>query len=361
MVEASKQVVVGLLADPDLPSRLARRLGDLLADELARRIDNDTSWTVEVIADPFEAMYPDHDYLIDKARERVRDTEWDLALCLTDLPMYDEQGVVMAKVDAAHRIALISLPALGGIRLRRRLADLAVALTAALRQQGTPTLADDLAKRLPHTRVDRGTTDDTAQLRYTGTAGLPRLLGGMIRANRPWQLFVGLSTALAGALAGTAFGVLYSTIWQLATALGPWRLTAATIAALTTLTAWIVAGHGLWQGCESASTTDDLDRRLRNAGTLATVAVGATAFSAALYILALAAVALVVPPDYLAEVLHRPVRVHDYLAMALMATILGIIAGAVGSGLENDNTVRKAAYSHRERERRQRVEQLRRA
>ncbi|MBF6236576.1 hypothetical protein IU474_05715 [Nocardia otitidiscaviarum] len=282
----------------------------------------------EVLADPFEALYPDHEYLIDKAHERVRDAPWDIALCITDLPLHDGGGVVVANIDTPGRVAVVSLPALGGVRLRRRLTELAVALVGALLRPEDTSVDRELARRLPSPlRVHRGPADTDTSVVRSRRSGVPTLLAGMVRANQPWQLIVGLSTALAGALTGTAFGVLYSSIWTLAVSLSGLRLAGITVAALASLTLWIIVGHGLWDTHESFGRTKDSDRRLRNAGTVATVAVA-----------------------------QRSVRIHDYLAIALVATVLGTIAGAVGSGLEDDLTVRKATYSHRERERRRRAE-----
>ncbi|GAB2714402.1 hypothetical protein [Nocardia thraciensis] len=357
------QVTIGVLADPDLPARLAQHLADDLPEALHDCGGDNATWQIEVLGDPFEAMHPGDDYLIDKARHHVRDTSWDLALCLTDLPLRDDGGVMVATVDSERHVVLVSVPALGGLRLRHRLTELALAVIGAVRQRHrvSDDISEILAARLP--RGMRARPGDATGEIYVHRARLPgvaTLLAGMVRANRPWQLIVGLSNALAGALAGTAFGVLYSSIWLLATALGPVRLTAVTVAALTTLIVWTIAGHSLWERhVPGRLRPRDPDRALRNAGTLTTVAVGAVTFFTVLYLLALAAVAVAIPPSYLATVLARPAEARDYFTIALMATVLGTIAGAVGSGLEDDVTVRKAAYGHRELERRRRAEQLR--
>lgn len=54
-----------------------------------------------------------------------------------------------------------------------------------------------------------------------------------------------------------------------------------------------------------------------------------------------------ITPAYLTSMLGHPVGLGDYLGVALMGTI----ASAVGSGLEDDATVREATYGHRERQR----------
>ncbi|MBF6435388.1 hypothetical protein [Nocardia cyriacigeorgica] len=345
-------VTVGMVADPDLPARLAHQLGERLPDLLARH-DRGIDWKVEVFYDPFEAMHPDDEHLIDKAAQHVGHTDWDLALCLTDLPLRTDDGIVLASLDRAHHVALISLPALGGWRLRNRLQELAVRLIDGLRPAG---VSRELRMPRPFHRARVETPDpSTARIVSPRRIGLPRLLAGMVRANRPWQLFLGLSSALAGSLAGTAFGVLYSSIWQLATALGPFRLAGVVVTAIAALTVWTIAGHGLWERADAAGMAHGPDLALRNAGTVATVAVGTVVFFATLFLLTCAAVGLIIPPAYLGSVLGRAVDVGDYLTIAAMASALGTVAGAVGSGLEDDITVRRATYGYRERERRDRV------
>jgi hypothetical protein len=54
---------------------------------------------------------------------------------------------------------------------------------------------------------------------------------------------------------------------------------------------------------------------------------------------------------FLEATLGRPVGLGDYLAIAWFATSVSFLAGAVGSGFEDEESVRKAAYSQRERER----------
>ncbi len=360
-VRPRHEVAVGLLADPGLPATLADLLGEALPERLRAGVSDEVTWTVDTVHDPFEAMYPDYGPLVEKAREHVRDTVWDLVVCITDQPMQDRSGIFLADIHTADRVAVVSLPALGGWRLGRRLDAVVVAIVACLvtqldepRQEVALT---ELRRRLPArtTRVLEPEESGSPNLHVIRPhrRALPHLLAGMVRVNRPWQLLRGLSTALAGAMTGIAFGVLYSSIWTLGTALSPLRLAGVTVAAVTAMTVWIIVAHELWERPLRAGGRPDPEVRLRNASTLVTVAVGTVAFFLAMLVVALAAVALVIPPHYLASTLGHPVGVADYLAIALMATVLGTIAGAVGSGLEDDTTVREATYGHRERARRQ--------
>ncbi|MFC7401543.1 hypothetical protein [Citricoccus sp. GCM10030269] len=51
--------------------------------------------------------------------------------------------------------------------------------------------------------------------RYTNHPVLawPLLVMGMVRANRPWDVGLGLSSAMAAAVATSAFGLSSTTIW----------------------------------------------------------------------------------------------------------------------------------------------------
>jgi hypothetical protein len=54
----------------------------------------------------------------------------------------------------------------------------------------------------------------------------------------------------------------------------------------------------------------------------------------------------------LRETLRHPVAADDRLLLAWVTTSAAVVGGALGSGLESDEAVRKAAYGNREAERR---------
>lgn len=358
--EERNEVVIGLLTDPDLPAMLADSLRDTLPRALEERGETGRTWRVDVVQDPFESMYPDYRNLVGKARQHVHGTNWDISVCITDLPSRRGRDAVVATVDEQDRVAVVSLPALGGLCLRRRLRAIVVPIVEhlAARERHGSSAATDLAAALPSNSVHLARSDpehSTVDVVWRGMLAAPRLVAGMVRANRPWQMVLGLSTALAGAMTGVAFGVLYSSIWTLATSLSPLRLIAITAGAIIAMAAWLIGGHHLWDRGNGSTVAGRPEVRLRNTSTVTTVAAGTTIFFLALFAIALVAVVVVVPPSYLAENVGSATP-RDYLTITLMATVLGTVAGAVGSGLENDTTVRRATYGYRERERWQRAQ-----
>ena len=61
--------------------------------------------------------------LVDAARTRLLDEDWDLAICVTDLPLRLGRRPLVTHASPTHSVALVSLPALGIRRVRTRLLD----------------------------------------------------------------------------------------------------------------------------------------------------------------------------------------------------------------------------------------------
>lgn len=85
--------------------------------------------------------------------------------------------------------------------------------------------------------------------------------------------------------------------------------------------------------------------------TVITLFLGVAYMHVLLFGTVLAGAATVISPDYLQQTLGHPVDAGDYLTLAWLATSMGLVAGALGSGLETEHAVRRATYSRRQRER----------
>ena len=114
------EIVVGLVATPpDYPARVAARLTAELAGQLAERVDADVRWTVR---EGWGEVAPRRDggveALLDDLARRRADDRWDVAICLTDLPLHAERVPLVAQASARRRVAMVSLPALGLRQLR---------------------------------------------------------------------------------------------------------------------------------------------------------------------------------------------------------------------------------------------------
>ncbi|CAO0829586.1 hypothetical protein SMICM17S_05759 [Streptomyces microflavus] len=258
-MQASSQVVtvVVLLADPDAPTVVAKRLARTLPARLAEKSGRQRRFAVEVVSRPFTADAEDPSTLMRRIVEDGSAESWDIVVALTDLPLHSHRRRLVVDLSHEHGTALLSLPSLGGWRLQgkaRRVVEEAVLSLAASRSPGCEQAAyrrpplGPFAGRLAPIRPGPVDEEELADLRYVadGPRGYVKLLVGMVRANRPWRLVPGLSKALAAALATGAIATVDDTVWSLATSLGTPRLVVATVGSVGLMIGWLIVDANLW-------------------------------------------------------------------------------------------------------------------
>src|SRR4029450_12391554 len=87
---------------------------------------------VRFVSDRLVEGPADLSQLISAARRRLIDEQWQLTVCVTDLPLQTARRPVVAHASMTHGVAVLSLPALGAVGVTRRAADALVRLVAAL-------------------------------------------------------------------------------------------------------------------------------------------------------------------------------------------------------------------------------------
>ncbi|MGX1490880.1 hypothetical protein [Streptomyces tendae] len=367
MGESSQGVtVVALLADPDAPTEVAQRMAKDLPDRLANAFDGQREFSVEVVSEPFTAGTEDLSTLTRRIVDRVGEENWDVVVALTDLPLHAGRRKLAADLSHEHGVALLSLPSLGGLRFHRR-ARRAVERAVLSLLDGRPADAPEPRRPRPLRRlsgrfagVHSGPVDDeeTADLRYvvSGPGGYLRVLGGMVRANRPWRLIPGLSKALAAALASGAIATVNSTVWSLAIALDTPRLVIATIGSIALMIGWLIVDAHLWDRATGDSPQARTRAALYNASTVVTLSIGVLVCYVGLLIINLLWVLFIVNGEVFASMTKSPLRAAEYWTLAWFVASVATVGGALGSGLESDEAIRAAAYSKREQERRRMLE-----
>ena len=245
-----KPIHVGLVADPASPTEIARRMSDLDPPGGEDR----GAWDIEVVSEPFTIGCEDVDTALARLGDQARQHEWDLVVGLTELPLRDDDGrYLLVETDPQRRTAVLSLPALGGLRMHARTRHAVRTLVGGM---ADPTSEDE--HRVPLPRL----------------SGRWRLLLGMVLANRPWLLVPGLKSALVAALATGAVATINSTVWLLAGSLSWWRLMVATIASVALVVAWLVIDGELWDRPDDNSAEARERSRLYNISTLVTLTAG---------------------------------------------------------------------------------------
>jgi hypothetical protein len=321
---------VGLVADPDAPTELARRLGDLHPPESGGH-----GWDIEVLSEPFTIGSEETGSALARLQEQARHHGWDLVVGLTELPLHDGDGrYLLVETDPRQRAAVLSMPALGGVRMQAR-------AWLALRE-----LVSGMAD--PESRGEH-------RVVLPGIRGRWRLLMGMVLANRPWLLIPGLKSALVAALATGAVATVNSTVWLVAGSLSWWRLVTATVISIAVVVAWLVIDAQLWDRPDSDSDEARRRSRLYNASTLITLTIGVLICYVGLYVVNLLWALFILDPNVMGGYLHATMNYGDLFVLSWFVASAATVGGGLGSGLESDEAIRAAAYSKREEERRNRL------
>ena len=365
--DGRRTLVVGLLADPDTPAEIAAKLVDTLPGVLGERVDREVTWEVRTMTHPVTASVQDPEEVLGAVADKTADTDWDIGVYLTDLPMQHGEQPILADLDHDRHVAGLSLPGFGPLLQHHKVRHAVVRLVADLTgtadagldhgQHHPSRLGRAAAQHLqPVHVVQAGEGQHTRRYVTTRGRGRARLLAGMVRTNQPWRLVLGMRTALAAVLGTSAYLTLTSTTtWVLATRLAAGKLILTLLVAVALMVAWIIGAHHLWERARDPGEREETV--LYNASTVLTLSIGVIVMSATVYVLTLLGSLFFLEPSVLGSSLGRPPTLGDHLVLAWLATGLATIAGALGSGLDSENAVRRAAYGYRERQRRDEIGQ----
>ena len=347
---STDEVVIGLISSPGTAAESASNLAVDLRAELSLHLPT-VQWRMPTVVDALVQPPVDDAVLVAAARDRLLKEDWDLVVCLTDLPLRAHRRPVVAHASPLHGAAVVCLPALGAIGLRRRTCDTVIGLVRTLlgdtedqALSGSVAGLGRRARELGRSQQQEG--DGSIMFTARVLSGNVRLLIGMIRANQPWKLAVGLSRALTAALATGVFALVTPDIWKLGDALGWFRLSAIGLGAVAAITIALIVGAGLWE--HASHPVGRKQVTLFNLATTATVVLGVLSLYGALLLLALLTAPVLVPPHLFEEGVGHAVRVGDYMKLVWLTGALATLGGALGAGLESDEAVRAAAYTYRQ-------------
>ncbi|MDD9208280.1 hypothetical protein PU560_17690 [Georgenia sp. 10Sc9-8] len=341
------ELTVGVVHAPGVADHLRESLTTGLPALLSERFPG-VRWRLEPVTDALVVPPAGALDLLEAARDRMLEDDWDLTVVLTDLPVRDARRTVLTQASPVHGVGLVSVPALGAVNVRQK-ARAAVLRTVStlLGESGDRPAGDALTARLSQLSTDTPlhARDSTVRFVARVLGGNARLLAGMVRANRPWRLAMSLSRALTAAFATGVLVLVTADIWLLAGAYGPLRLAALGLIAVGAVTTTLIVGAELWERPRAPREREQV--AMFNTATAATVVIGVLVFYTALYVLSQLGALLLVDAGVFGDALGRPVGGADYAKLAWLTATLATVGGALGAGLESDDAVRQAAYTRR--------------
>jgi hypothetical protein len=344
-------VKLGLIVSPAIDQLAADELASELGTALGERYP-EVEWELKVLTDPLAEPPVRLTELVSATRNLLLDADWDLAVAITELPLRLAHRTLVSHASRTHGVALVSLPAVGVLKRRRRLYDVVADAVGTLvgdpaRGRATRSAGARLGveRRLAELAGDVDDADGGAAYVARVITGNLRLLAGMVGANHPWRLVGRLWRAILAAIAAAALGLIQVEVWRIATSLGPPRLAIAALASIGAASVTLIAGHHLWERPPDPRVREQVT--LFNLATTATVVLGVIALYLSVFVAGLLGALLLIQPSLLSEVLGRDVDAWDYVRIALLASTLGTVGGALGATAETDEAVREAAYAHR--------------
>lgn len=384
-------LIVGLVPAPGAASETIDVLYPEIAELFSSEVDDDYAWDIKVVVDPLTGSAEEAASILEEAQTLKDRRGWDYVICLTDLPLFRDEDFLVAEANVERGIAQLSIPTLGALPIIRRVRESLLQLTSEMhygssdeardrqaekqssmgsskgryvRNTGTRQLLGySLVERIaPVYRIRPDENNDTSDTRYVARPninGYTRVVTGMARANNPVKVFTAFKSVIAIAFATGAYALIFPTLWQLGAAYGPGRSITLMAVALTSLTVWMLLAHGLLE--RSSKNRSKSIRRLYNSATVLTIGFGVICYYCILFLLFFLAVFLFIPTSMLQSNLGvgQNVGFPYYLSLAWLAASLATCIGALGAGLENEETVLTGTYGHRQLQRKKQVQRER--
>lgn len=114
---------IGLITAPGYPKEIGARLQNELPSLLDYYVKEEVEWKIDYIEDPLLGGGANSKEILEATKEKKEEKEWDYAVCLTDIPLFIENRMIVAEANEDENIALISMPSFGSTFMIRRLRE----------------------------------------------------------------------------------------------------------------------------------------------------------------------------------------------------------------------------------------------
>lgn len=360
----SEEKTIGLVVAPGVTEKLAQSLIDDIPNILSEQDNHQRDWQVDLVVDPLTGFAESVEEIFKKIQDYHDKREWDYVVGITDLPMFYHQNVLALDINKKNGAAIFSYPAFGWRPVKNRFKHAIVTIINELHYSEREHVGYDdnnrvkkeLNKQFPFSRIEKTEVHlketGNNHLRYLSNSrslGMMRLVSGMTFANNPLNMMASLSNIVAIAFTTGAFGLIFSTMWNMGLDVSVWRLFGISIMAILGMLVWIMVSHGLWESTKKAKHKRIV--MLYNLTTIMTLFIAIVIYYMILYSLFLIAEIVLLPPGFLGQQvgLEGPASVQLYLSIPWFATSISTVAGAIGAGLLNDQLIKESTYGYRQK------------
>ncbi|MFC4402263.1 hypothetical protein [Gracilibacillus xinjiangensis] len=352
---------IGIVTAPGYTDRLGEVLTKELPKLLSSSLESGIEWKVEYIVDPLTGVTEDAEKVKKATYKEMKQKEWDIAICLTDLPFFYHKSPVVMEMDRVKNVAWVSVPSLGIFPLKRRIISFIIRI---LKDMVDPSVvnvkqpnkeeASSKKKLKTLSPFQRREMDDKANgnVLYTykpRVLGIFRLILGMLRANQPWVIFPHFLKIVVVAFTTGCFALVFPTLWKLSSHYTIGRTFLVTVIAIGLMVTWIILVHKLWEKPYKGKSKPL--RIIYNLTTVFTLLVTVVFYYIILFVFFIFAAIILIPSELMQSEISGSVDLLRYISLAWTATSLSTFIGAFGTTLENEDAVLSSTYGNRQRQR----------
>ena len=263
----SEEKIIGLVVAPGVTEKLAQSLINDIPNILSEQDNHQRDWKVDLVVDPLTGFAESVEEIFKKIQDYHNKREWDYVVGITDLPMFYHQNVLALDINKKNGAAIFSYPAFGWRPVKNRFKHAIVTIINELHYSEREHVGYDdnnrvkkeINKQFPFSRIEKTEVHlketGNNHLRYLSNSrslGMIRLVSGMTFANNPLNMMASLSNIVAIAFTTGAFGLIFSTMWNMGLDFSVWRLFGISIMAILGMLVWIMVSHGLWESTKKA-------------------------------------------------------------------------------------------------------------
>lgn len=349
---------VGIIPSPGVAHEHAKKIIPRVKKLLTERIDGDNHWNFDIKVDLMIGSAEDVHESVDKAAKLKEQHQWDYVICLTDLPSISDNKVVISDYNSEKQVVMLSLPSLGVIDLKRKLIKTVTSLIEQLYYEKPKS------KNAPHPFVRMKAVepeeDESSKERYINTLFIMswiQLVAGLTRANQPWKNIFNFKKIISVAFATGTYISIFSMPWELSVIYSPFRLILLMVIAIIGMAGWLFYAHQLLE--RKTAKSQRVYRYIYNSTTLVTLSMITLINYFILYILLAISITLFVPVDLFNSWTSAKAQFTftNYLRLIWFVASLGLLVGAMGSTVENEEKIRRITYSYRQYHRYKEAEQ----
>ncbi|MFB9860150.1 hypothetical protein ACFPFV_11580 [Salinicoccus siamensis] len=356
-----EKVVVGLITAPGLPEELIKDMLEDLSELSSKHIDDKVDWQFDYQTNPLAASAEFIDQTFEKAEAIREDNQWDLAIAISDLPSISSNKIVVSEVNYEQTISLLSVPSLGAIRVKKKLQNLLMHHITWLHRKDLSETPEGIRLSFINQITEVSTSEDEVSnkryIRKSTVAGWSKLVAGMTLMNEPWTALNNLKTIVALSFATGTYISIFSIPWELSLDYSLWRFMMLTFIAIFGVVGWLIYAHDLWELVSSKNQRSY--RHLYNFTTMATLLFITIVNYLVVYLLLIISVIVFVPMGLFENWtrIEPDVEWTDYLNLVWFSASVGVLAGALGSTVEDEGTIQNVTYSYRQMYRYKQIEE----